>query len=139
MALIVQKYGGTSVADADRLRSVAGRIARRVEAGDRLVVVVSAMGHTTDELLALAGQMTDRPEERELDLLLSTGEIVSCTLLAMALKQIGRPAVALSGAQAGIGTDQRYGRARILKGDPQRVERELERGNVVIIAGFQGT
>jgi aspartate kinase len=138
MSLIVQKYGGTSVAGAERIRSVADRIARRVEAGDRLVVVVSAMGDTTDELLALAGQMTDRPEEREMDLLLSTGEIVSCTLLAMALKHIGRPAVALSGPQAGIGTDKRYGRARILKVDPHRIERELAQGNVVIVAGFQG-
>ena len=138
MALIVQKYGGTSVAGADRMRSVAGRIARRSEAGDRLVVVVSAMGHTTDELLALARQVTDRPEEREMDLLLSTGEIVSCTLLAMALKHIGHRAVALSGAQAGIGTDRRYGRARILKVDPKRIQGELARGNVVIVAGYQG-
>ena len=138
MALIVQKYGGTSVADAARIGSVAGRIARRVQAGDRLVVVVSAMGATTDDLLALAAQMTDRPEERELDLLLSTGEIVSSTLLAMALKHAGRPAVALSGPQAGIGTDKRYGRARILKVDPHRIERELAHGNVVIVAGFQG-
>ena len=139
MALIVQKYGGTSVADAERIQSVAGRIARQAEAGDRLVVVVSAMGDTTDELLALANQMTDEPEERELDLLLSTGEIVSSTLLAMALKHIGHGAVALSGAQAGIGTDKRYGRARILKVDPHRVEAALKRGNVVIVAGFQGT
>ena len=139
MALIVQKYGGTSVADAERIKSVAGRIARQAEAGDRLVVVVSAMGDTTDELLALADQMTDEPEERELDLLLSTGEIVSSTLLAMALKHIGHPAIALSGAQAGIGTDKRYGRARILKVDPHRVEAALKRGNVVIVAGFQGT
>ncbi|MFB3053637.1 MAG: aspartate kinase [Dehalococcoidia bacterium] len=139
MALIVQKYGGTSVADAERIQSVAGRIARQAEAGDRLVVVVSAMGDTTDELLALANQMTDEPEERELDLLLSTGEIVSSTLLAMALKHIGHPAIALSGAQAGIGTDKRYGRARILKVDPHRVEAALKHGNVVIVAGFQGT
>ncbi|MFB3092907.1 MAG: aspartate kinase [Dehalococcoidia bacterium] len=139
MALIVQKYGGTSVADAERIQSVAGRIARQAEAGDRLVVVVSAMGDTTDELLALANQMTDEPEERELDLLLSTGEIVSSTLLAMALKHTGHPAIALSGAQAGIGTDKRYGRARILKVDPHRVEAALKRGNVVIVAGFQGT
>ena len=139
MPLIVQKYGGTSVGSADRIRAVAARIGRRVEAGDRLVVVVSAMGDTTDELLALADQMTDAPEERELDLLLSTGEIVSSTLLAMALKHTGQPAVALSGAQAGIGTDRRYGRARILKVDPQRIEAALAAGNVVIVAGFQGT
>jgi aspartate kinase len=139
VALIVQKYGGTSVGSADRIRSVAARIARRVQAGDRLVVVVSAMGDTTDELLALASEMTDAPEERELDLLLSTGEIVSSTLLAMALKHTGHPAVALSGAQAGIGTDKRYGRARILKVDPHRIESALAAGNVVIVAGFQGT
>ena len=139
MSLIVQKYGGTSVGSADRIRAVAGRIARRIEAGDRLVVVVSAMGDTTDDLLALANEMTDAPEERELDLLLSTGEIVSSTLLAMALKHAGHPAVALSGAQAGIGTDKRYGRARILKVDPHRIEAALEKGNVVIVAGFQGT
>ena len=138
MALIVQKYGGTSVGDAERIRNIADRIAHRVQAGDRLVVVVSAMGDTTDELLALAAEMTDRPEERELDLLLSTGEIVSSTLLAMALKRTELSAVALSGPQAGIGTDKRYGRARILKVDPHRIERELERGNVVIVAGFQG-
>jgi aspartate kinase len=138
MALIVQKYGGTSVADADRIKAVAARIAARAGAGDRLVVVVSAMGATTDELLSLAADMTDEPEERELDLLLSTGEIVSCTLLAMALKHGGQPALALSGAQAGIGTDTRYGRARILKIDPHRVEAALDKGNVVIVAGFQG-
>src|SRR3990172_2488311 len=106
MALVVQKYGGTSVASAGLIQRVAGRIMRRVEAGDRLVVVVSAMGDTTDELLALAYQITSEPEARELDLLLSTGEIVSSTLLAMALKHAGKPAVALSGAQAGIGTDK---------------------------------
>ncbi len=141
MALIVQKYGGTSVGDAERIKAVARRIIQRLEEGDRLVVVVSAMGGTTDELIELAGQMTDEPEARELDLLLSTGEIVSSTLLSMALKSAaggGCPAVALSGAQAGIGTDQRYGRARILKVNPQRVQRELEAGNVVIVAGFQG-
>ncbi|MBI2912631.1 MAG: aspartate kinase [Chloroflexi bacterium] len=138
MALIVQKYGGTSVGDAERIKAVAQRIARRLESGDRLVVVVSAMGHTTDELIELAGQMTDEPGARELDLLLSTGEIVSSTLLSMALKHRGCRAVALSGAQAGIGTDRRYGRARILKVDPHRIERELAAGNVVIVAGFQG-
>jgi len=138
MPLAVQKYGGTSVAGAERIKRVAERIIARVDAGDRLVVVVSAMGDTTDELIALAQQMTDEPEARELDLLLSTGEIVSSTLLSMALKHAGQPAVALSGAQAGIGTDRRYGRARILKVDPKRVLHELEAGRVVIVAGFQG-
>jgi aspartate kinase len=138
LALIVQKYGGTSVGDAERIKHVAERIAARVRSGDRLVVVVSAMGHTTDELIGLAQEMTDEPEARELDLLLSTGEIVSSTLLSMALKHAGCPAVALSGAQAGIGTDRRYGRARILKVDPKRVLHELEAERVVIVAGFQG-
>ena len=138
MGLVVQKYGGTSVADAERIKHVAERIIARIDGGDRLVVVVSAMGDTTAELIALAQQMTDEPEARELDLLLSTGEIVSSTLLSMALKHAGHPAVALSGAQAGIGTDRRYGRARILKVDPKRVLHELESGRVVIVAGFQG-
>lgn len=138
MSLIVQKYGGTSVGTAERIKAVAQRIIRRRGEGHRLVVVVSAMGDTTDQLIALARQMTDRPEAREMDLLLSTGEIVTSTLLAMALKHEGCGAVALSGAQAGIGTDTRYGRARILKVDPARVERELEAGNIVIVAGFQG-
>jgi aspartate kinase len=136
--LVVQKYGGTSVGDAERIKRVAERISARGLAGDRVVVVVSAMGDTTDELIALARQMTDEPEERELDLLLSTGEIVTSTLLSMALKHAGHPAVALSGAQAGIGTDRRYGRARILKVDPKRVEHELEAGRTVVVAGFQG-
>jgi aspartate kinase len=138
VALIVQKYGGTSVGDAGRIKAVAGRIIARVKGGDRLVVVVSAMGQTTDELIALAAEMTDAPEAREMDLLLSTGEIVTSTLLAMALKHSGQPALALSGAQAGIGTDRVYGRARILKLDPARVIRELDAGAVVIVAGFQG-
>jgi aspartate kinase len=138
MPLIVQKYGGTSVANAGRIKAVAERILSRRGRGDELVVVVSAMGDTTDELLALASEMTDQPEARELDLLLSTGEIVTSTLLAMALKHAGQPAVALSGAQAGIGTDHRYGRARILKLNPSRVRKELGAGNVVIVAGFQG-
>ena len=138
MALIVQKYGGTSIASAERIKAVADRIIARVKDGDRLVVVVSAMGQTTDELIALAAEMTDKPEAREMDLLLSTGEIVTSTLLAMALKHSGQPALALSGAQAGIGTDKVYGRARILKLDPARVVRELDAGAVVIVAGFQG-
>ncbi|MCH7952493.1 MAG: aspartate kinase [Chloroflexi bacterium] len=138
MALIVQKYGGTSVGDAQRIKAVADRIIARIKGGDRLVVVVSAMGQTTDELIALAAEMTDEPEAREMDLLLSTGEIVTSTLLAMALKHSGQSALALSGAQAGIATDQVYGRARILKLDPARVVRELDAGAVVIVAGFQG-
>jgi aspartate kinase len=138
MALIVQKYGGTSVVNAERIKAVAARIIRRLEAGDRLVVVVSAMGDTTDDLIALAGQMTDDPHPRELDLLLSTGEIVSSTLLSMALNRMGCPALALSGAQAGIRTDTRHGKARISGLDPARIRRELDAGKLVIVAGFQG-
>ena len=138
MSLIVQKYGGTSVGNAERIKAIAQRLIRRITAGDELVVVVSAMGDATDDLIALAAEITDRPEAREMDLLLSTGEIVTSTLLSMALKHAGQPAVALSGAQAGIGTDHRYGRARILKVNPSRVRKELEAGNVVIVAGFQG-
>jgi aspartate kinase len=138
MSLIVQKYGGSSVGDAERIRNVARRVARRHLQGDRLVVVVSAMGDTTDELIALARQMSDSPSEREMDLLLSTGEIVSSTLLAMALRQIGVDALSFTGAQAGIYTDSVYGKARILKIDPGRVEEALTRNQVAIVAGFQG-
>lgn len=138
MSLVVQKYGGTSVADAERIQNVARRVARRRLQGDHLVVVVSAMGDTTDELIALARQVTDTPSERELDVLLSTGEIVSSTLLAMALRQLDIDALSFSGAQAGIYTDSIYGKARILKIDPGRIEEALTRGQVAIVAGFQG-
>ncbi len=138
MALLVQKYGGTSVADAERIRNVARRISARRQAGDRLVVVVSAMGDTTDRLLSLAREITEHPEARELDLLLSTGETVSMTLVAMALHALGEDAVSLSGAQAGLRTDMVHGRARILSVEPGRIHQELERGRVVIVSGFQG-
>jgi len=138
MALIVQKYGGSSVADAERIKNVAKRIARAKDKGDRVVVVVSAMGETTDELIKLAYQITERPDDRELDVLLSTGELVSSTLLTMTLRHMGYDAISLSGAQAGIKTDNTYSRARILGIDPERVVRELEAGKVVIVAGFQG-
>jgi aspartate kinase len=138
MSLIVQKYGGTSVGDAERIANVARRVARRRLQGDELVVVVSAMGDTTDELIALARQVSDSPSDRELDVLLSTGEIVSSTLLAMALRQLDVDALSFTGAQAGIYTDSVYGKARILKIDPHRVEEALQRGQVAIVAGFQG-
>lgn len=138
MALIVQKYGGSSVANADRIKAVARRIARTKDKGDQVVVVVSAMGDTTDDLIRLAYQICDRPSERELDVLLSTGEIVSSTLLAIALRDMGYGAISLSGAQAGIWTDAAYSRARILKVESQRVTKELKGGNIVIVAGFQG-
>ncbi len=138
MALIVQKYGGSSVADAERIKTVARRIAQAKAKGEQVVVVASAMGDTTDELIKLAYQVTRLPSERELDGLLSTGEIVSSTLLAMALREMGYEAISLSGAQAGIQTDATYSRARILTVESQRVVRELEKGNIVIVAGFQG-
>jgi aspartate kinase len=138
MALVVQKYGGTSVADADKIRNVARRIIARKEQGDQVVVVASAMGDTTDELIKLARQVTEHPGERELDALVSTGELVSSSLLAMALRHMGHEAISLSGAQAGIKTDANHGRARILGVDPSRIVRELERGKIVIVAGFQG-
>ncbi len=139
MALLVQKYGGTSIADADRIRHVAGRIARCQEAGNQVAVVVSAMGDTTDELIELARSIAATPDPRELDLLLSTGELVSCTLMAMALRELGADAVSMNAAQAGIRTDTAHGRASIVALDPKRVRRELDRGRIVIIAGFQGT
>ena len=138
MALIVQKYGGSSVADADRIKSVARRIAQAKDKGDRVVVVVSARGDTTDELIELAAQITYHPDLREFDALLSIGEQMSMALLAMALRDMGYEAISLSGAQAGITTDTAHSRARILKIDPKRIKRELEKGNIVIVAGFQG-
>jgi aspartate kinase len=136
--LVVQKFGGSSLADADRIRRVARRIARERAAGAKLVVVVSAMGDTTDELLSLAAAITDTPDERELDMLLATGEHQSATLVSMALHALGVPAISLSGPQAGITTDARHGRARIASVEPARVGRELDDGKVVIVAGFQG-
>jgi len=137
-ALVVQKFGGSSVADADRIRRVARRIARERANGSDLVVVVSAMGDTTDELLALAAAITDEPDARELDMLLATGEHQSATLVSMALHALGIPAISLTGPQAGITTDGRYGRARIADVEPARIREEIARGNVVIVAGFQG-
>jgi len=138
MALIVQKYGGSSVADAEKIKSVAQRVAAVKDKGDQVVVVVSAMGDTTDELIKLALEITEHPQVREFDALLSTGELVSTTLLAMALHGMGYGAISLSGAQAGIRTDTAHRQARILNIDPKRVVEELEKGNIVIVAGFQG-
>jgi len=138
MAVVVQKYGGSSVADAEKIKNVARRIAQTKDKGDQVVVVVSAMGDTTDELLELADGINHKPEKREIDVLLSTGEIVSSTLLAMALHGMKYNAISLTGAQAGIQTDNSYSRARITKVESERVVKELEKGNIVIVAGFQG-
>ncbi len=138
MSIIVQKYGGSSVADIEKIKNVAKRVAKARDAGNQIVVVVSAMGDTTDDLVALAKKVTAHPSGREYDLLLSTGELVSCTLLAMALDNIGYRAVSLSGAQAGIKTDTEYNRAHILGINPKRIIDELNEGNIVVVAGFQG-
>ncbi len=136
--LVVMKFGGSSVAGAERIKRVARRIARERTNGSDLVVVVSAMGDTTDELLALAAAITDDPDPRELDVLLATGEHQSATLVSMALQAMGVAAISLTGPQAGITTDGRYGKARIAGIDPRRVRAEIGAGKVVIVAGFQG-
>jgi aspartate kinase len=139
VSLVVHKYGGTSLGDAERIKNVARRIAARRAVGDSLVVVVSAMGGSTDRLRDLATQIGgDHPDPREVDILLSTGETVSMTLMAMALHALEVDAISLSGAQAGLRTDTVHGRARILALEPERIRREIERGRVVIVAGFQG-
>jgi len=136
--LIVQKYGGSSVADTNRIKNVANRIARYKKQGHKIVVVVSALGDTTDELLELAGQITDKPSDRELDMLISTGEQVSVALLAMALHKIGIDAISFTGAQVGIITDRTHTKAKILKISADRIREQVEKGKVVIVAGFQG-
>jgi len=138
MAIIVQKYGGSSVADAEKIKNVARRVARRKDDGNDMVVVVSAMGKTTDQLISLAQQIMEHPPEREMDVLLSTGETVSTTVVAMALQSMGYDAISLSGAQAGIKTDAVHSKARILGIDPERVRRELKQGRIAVVAGFQG-
>ncbi len=138
MSLVVQKFGGSSVATPDKIKHVAGRVAATRETGHNVVVVVSAPGDTTDDLIGLARKITDRPADREMDLLLSTGEQVSIALLAMALHTRGHQAVSLTGAQALIRTEPVHLRARINDIDRRRVDRELAAGRIVIVAGFQG-
>ncbi len=138
MALVVQKYGGTSVDGPDRIRAVARRVADARAAGHDTVVVVSAMGHSTDELLALAKRVSPNPSRRELDMLLTTGERVSMALLAMALHDLGVDAISFTGSQSGVLTDGAHGAARITGVRPDRIRTELDRGRVVIVAGFQG-
>ncbi len=138
MALIVQKYGGSSLADAEKIKSVAQRIARTADADNKVVAVVSAMGDTTDDLIALSRQVSKNPEPREMDVLLSTGELVSCTLMAMTLRSMGHKAISLSGAQAGIRTDSSHGQAQIADMAPDRLIQELDNHTIVIVAGFQG-
>ena len=138
VGFVVQKYGGSSLVDARAIKAVAKRIAARRRTGAHVVAVVSAMGDHTDELTALALEVNERPDRRELDVLLSTGELVSCTLTTMALNALGEPAKSLAGWQAGIQTTSRFGRAQISGIDVSSIHRELGQGNIVIIAGFQG-
>ena len=138
MALIVQKYGGSSVADVEAIKRVAKRIVDTRNAGHKLVVVVSAMGDTTDELLDTAAQITDNAPEREMDILLTAGERISMSLLSMAINELGVPAQAFTGAQAGIHTTSAYGRAQITGMVPERIARAISEGQVAIVAGCQG-
>ena len=138
MPIVVQKYGGSSVADVSRLQQVAERIMRTKAAGYDVAVVVSAMGDTTDELLALARQVATNPDRRELDMLLSAGERISMALLSLAIRERGGDAISFTGSQSGIITNDRHVDARIIEVRPFRVEDELARGRVVVIAGYQG-
>ncbi|TDA65632.1 MAG: aspartate kinase [Clostridia bacterium] len=138
MALIVQKYGGTSVADVGRMKAVARRVADCYREGNQVVVVVSARGDTTDEMIELARQISLHPPEREMDMLLATGEQQSIALLAMAIQTLGLPVVSLTGPQVAIITDGVHAKARIIQVQTERLTRELEAGKIVIVAGFQG-
>jgi aspartate kinase len=138
LPVIVQKYGGSSVADVTKIKRVAQRIAETRDSGKRVVVVVSAMGDTTDDLLSLARRVSDDPDRRELDMLLTAGERISMSLLGMALKALGVEAVSFTGSQSGIITDGAHNNARILEVRPVRILEELQRGKVVIVAGYQG-
>lgn len=136
--LIVLKFGGSSLADGERIRRAAQRVADVVREGNRAVVVVSAQGDTTDDLLAAAWEITEHPEARELDAYLSAGEQLSAGLMAMALGELGYPAVSLTGWQAGLWTDGTHGNAQVLGLTHDRILRELDRGKIVVVAGFQG-
>ena len=138
MPIIVQKYGGSSVADVEKIKSIALKLKARREAGYDLVVIVSAMAGTTDSLLRLARQISDAPQKRELDMLLTTGERTTMALLSMALNDLGIPAISFTGSQSGIITNDSHVNARIIDVRPWRVRDELEKGKIVIIAGFQG-
>ena len=135
---VVMKFGGTSVADAERIKHAAARIAAAKESGNRVVAVLSARGKTTDELVAMASEVSDRPDPREMDMLLSTGERISCALAAMAIKDLGHDAISLTGSQAGIVTDSSHTKARILDVRADRIVAALDGGSIVLVAGFQG-
>src|ERR671932_640635 len=136
---VVMKFGGTSVADAERISRAARRIAAAKEAGSRVVAVLSARGKTTDELIRQAYEVSPRPHPREMDMLLSTGERISCALASMVLNDLGFEAISLTGSQAGIVTDASHTKARILDVRADRIERALDEDKIVLVAGFQGT
>src|SRR5690348_3670713 len=138
MSTVVQKYGGSSVADVQKLRHVADRIMQTRRQGHDVVVVVSAMGDTTDELLAMAKQVSPNPERRELDMLLTAGERISMALLSIAIRELGGDAISFTGSQSGIITNDRHVDARIIEVRPFRVQDELARGRIVVVAGYQG-
>lgn len=138
MSVVVQKYGGSSVASPEKLKEVAERVIKTQNSGYSVVVVVSAMADTTDELLSLAGKICESPERRELDMLLTVGERISMALLSMAIRNLGGKAISFTGSQAGILTNDRHVDARIIEVRPVRVQDELEKGNIVIVAGYQG-
>jgi aspartate kinase len=138
LGIIVQKFGGTSVGTAEKILNVADRIIQEKDNGNDIVVVVSAMGKSTDQLVALAEQITAKPSKREMDMLLTTGEQVTISLLSMALKEKGYDAISFTGWQAGIKTEAAHGNARIMKINPDKIKRELTNGKVVVVAGFQG-
>src|SRR5438552_3069558 len=138
LSLTVQKFGGTSVATAERIMAAARRVLRAKQAGNQVIVVVSARGDTTDELIALAHEINDHPPAREMDMLLSTGEQISIALMAMAIQALGQPAISFTGAQIGIVTDSFHTKARIKNISTQRIRQALEEGQIVIVAGFQG-
>jgi aspartate kinase len=138
VAIVVQKYGGSSVADVSRMQQVAERVMRTKRQGHDVVVVVSAMGDTTDELLALAKQVSPNPDRRELDMLLTAGERIAMSLLSMAIRELGGDAISFTGSQSGIVTNDRHVDARIIEVRPFRVQDELARGKIVVIAGYQG-
>ncbi|MBF8277918.1 MAG: lysC [Candidatus Brocadiaceae bacterium] len=138
MGLIVQKFGGTSVANAERIKAAAKRIVDTYNAGNKVIVVVSARGQTTDELIDLAYEIMDNPSTREMDMLMSTGEQISIALVAMAIHAMGYPAVSFTGGQVGIVTDSSHTKARIKNINTQRMQKELDKGTIIIVAGFQG-
>ncbi len=138
MALIVQKFGGSSVADADKIKNVARIMTGTYQKGNSVVAVLSAQGKMTDELIGKANEINPRPSKREMDMLLSTGEQISCALCAMAIEELGFPVISLTGWQAGMNTNKAYGNSRIKKIDVERITSELDKNTIVIVTGFQG-